>query len=144
MPRIFCCPGFFSAALNIKRYPHLSNAFNSKARGEPFPALHFMSVPAELTCNDPFNGVIGPVLLNRPLSQSFERHAAIIQRLMEWEDVVHPGRHAQEDFAHHGNVGEMLAVERRLAVGTAGHQLGIRGEIGVGDFNDHRNPTGRW
>ena len=39
---------------------------------------------------------------------------------MEREDVVHPGRHAQEDLAHDGDVVQVLRVQRGLAIGTAG------------------------
>ncbi|MNZ39587.1 hypothetical protein D3C78_570850 [compost metagenome] len=39
---------------------------------------------------------------------------------------------------------EMLAVERRLAIGATRHQLAVGLEGGVGDLDDHRHPARRW
>jgi hypothetical protein len=35
---------------------------------------------------------------------------------VKWKQVIHPGRHSQQDFTHYRNVVEVLAVYRRLGV----------------------------
>ncbi|MNG09300.1 hypothetical protein D3C84_927170 [compost metagenome] len=67
----------------------------------------------------------------------------VSQFLMEWEDVVHPGSHAQQDFSHHGDMVKVLTVNRRLPIGATGHLVAVLGVVRVGDFNSDRYPACR-